>query len=223
MPPFPRADNPKEASSEPEAPRPIHTGDGFEASDALPEAGTPVNPERTEPTASPSDSTFQGVTHRTEDAVDRSDSHGSPFQDIPPQEPDLVTDHPATDGADIDNEATEPTRARADYRSFRSLAMNELSRRGELALLQGMERIADSCDDTAHRIQRLAALRGGPEATSFGPVRSTIGGLEGAADYLRNTDLEGIQKDLRRRVRARPIQTLGIALCVGWVTGRILR
>ena len=124
---------------------------------------------------------------------------------------------------DIGPRGSRTSGDRADHRSFRSIAIDELTRRGEFAILKGMERLADTCDDTAHRIQRLATLRGGPAAASFGPVTSTMGGLEGAADYLRGTDLDGVRTDLRSRVRSRPVQTLGIALCVGWITGRILR
>lgn len=146
-----------------------------------------------------------------------------PYAELPPEEDDLVNDFTPDDDPDIASRGPEAVHRRGGHRSFRSLAMDELSRRGETAFLHGVERLADSLDESAHRIHRLAALRGGPDAVNFGPVTSTVGRLEGAAEYLRNTDLEGVRTDLRRRVRSRPVQTLGIALCVGWVAGRILR
>ena len=107
--------------------------------------------------------------------------------------------------------------------SFRSAVTSEIARRAELSLLKGMEGVADTFEETAHRLGRIARMRGGPEALTLGPVHSTVGWLEGAADYLRTSDLEAVGSDLRHRVRTRPVQSLGIALCTGWLLGRILR
>lgn len=130
---------------------------------------------------------------------------------------DLAEERPRFEPAGPDS------RIEDEHHSFRSAAAREIARRAEIAALKGMERVADTLDETAFRIHRLATLRGGPDAAAFGPVHSTVGRLEGAADYLRTSDLEGVRAGLRHRVRTQPVQTLGLALCAGWLLGRVLR
>lgn len=218
MPPFPRASN-----TEPERPvDPPPPAPTDEASDDSPQPGLEAAPSA-ERAAVPADA------DPAQDLGDFDDSDEiSDFDDVPAdfldaddepdsEEPDL---HLGEDDADDDDDLLDDDDESA---SLRSALAAEIGRRAELSVLTGMEALADTFDETAHRLNRLMQLRAGPEASSLGPVTSTVTWLEGAADYLRSSDLEAVRSDLRQRVRKRPVQSLGIALCTGWLLGRILR
>jgi ElaB/YqjD/DUF883 family membrane-anchored ribosome-binding protein len=99
----------------------------------------------------------------------------------------------------------------------------EVRRRPDTGLHRGFARIADSLDEAAEHLGRLADdhLEGGGRPGSA--ARSTAGWMEGAADYLRSADLRSMQEDLERQVRDKPFQTLLLAAGTGWLLGKIMR
>lgn len=215
MPPFPRASN-----TEPERPvDPPPPAPTDEAGDDSPQPGLEAAPSA-ERAAVPADA------DPAQDLGDFNDSDEmSDFDDVPADYLDADDELDAEEldldlgEDDVDDDLLDDDDESA---SLRSAIAAEIGRRAELSVLTGMEAVADTFDETAHRLSRLIQLRAGPEA-SLGPVTSTVTWLEGAADYLRSSDLEAVRSDLRQRVRKRPVQSLGIALCTGWLLGRILR
>jgi ElaB/YqjD/DUF883 family membrane-anchored ribosome-binding protein len=55
------------------------------------------------------------------------------------------------------------------------------------------------------------------------PLHRTADSLEDAADNLRGMDLEDVREIIETRVREHPVQSLVLALALGWVAGKILR
>jgi hypothetical protein len=242
MPPFPRASTPdpepRDKSGQTANEKGPDAGITPGAFQDRPAASAP-DPSTTADAAEPRGPDAHIVSHHSDDptaAMSENDSRlhahedgstddeADAFADTDPlhdADADLLAeDSPGDIEEDLDEDALDDS---DEPLSFRSTVSNELARRAELSVLKGMENVADTFEETARRISRLARMRGGPEALTIGPVHSTVGWLEGAADYLRASDLEAVQSDLRHRVRARPVQSLGIALCAGWVIGRILR
>lgn len=92
---------------------------------------------------------------------------------------------------------------------------------------RGMKQAADRLDTLAQRIdstadQRLAGA-GGARGRAGDLAHGLADTLESVAGYLRENDVGGLQRDLERQVRERPIQTLLIGVAAGWVVGKILR
>ena len=49
------------------------------------------------------------------------------------------------------------------------------------------------------------------------------GGLQGAADWLRDADLDGLKSGLERQVKEHPGRTLLIAAGLGYLLGKAIR
>jgi hypothetical protein len=49
------------------------------------------------------------------------------------------------------------------------------------------------------------------------------GGLQGAADWLRDADLDGLKSGLERQVKEHPGRTLAIAVGLGYLLGKAIR
>jgi ElaB/YqjD/DUF883 family membrane-anchored ribosome-binding protein len=49
------------------------------------------------------------------------------------------------------------------------------------------------------------------------------GGMQGAADWLRDTDLDGLKSGIERQVKEHPGRTLAVAVGVGYLLGKALR
>lgn len=91
---------------------------------------------------------------------------------------------------------------------------------------QGMRQAADRLDTVAGRIDRMADERlggSGNRAKAGDLAHSAADTMESVASYLRNHDVQGLQQDLERQVRERPLQTLLIGVAAGWIVGKILR
>jgi len=99
--------------------------------------------------------------------------------------------------------------------------------------------LADALESGAERLRRQAAGGGqtaGAAATggSVGMVadqanrvgdmsNQVAGGLQGAADWLRDADLDGLKSGLERQVKEHPGRTLAIAVGRGYLLGKALR
>jgi hypothetical protein len=122
--------------------------------------------------------------------------------------------------AELDDESSGDAAGRRTAHEARA------GRRTERGGNRGFERFAERLEDAAARLGRLAddQLRTvGPAGMAADAAGSTAGWLDSTADYLRASDLRSMQGDLERQVRERPLQTLAIALCVGWALGKIMR
>lgn len=49
------------------------------------------------------------------------------------------------------------------------------------------------------------------------------GGMQGAADWLRDADLDGVKSGIERQVKEHPGRSLAIAVGVGYLLGKALR
>lgn len=92
---------------------------------------------------------------------------------------------------------------------------------------QGMGQAADRLDQAAQRLDQMADERTagatGPKARAGSMAHSLADSIESVAGYLRSNDVDGLQRDLERQVRERPVQTLLIGVAAGWLVGKILR
>jgi ElaB/YqjD/DUF883 family membrane-anchored ribosome-binding protein len=111
----------------------------------------------------------------------------------------------------------------ADAPPYVSPVAEEVRRRPDTGLHRGFARIADSLDEAAEHLGRLADDHLEGRSRPGSAARSTAGWMEGAADYLRSADLRSMQEDLERQVREKPFQTLLLAAGTGWLLGKIMR
>jgi hypothetical protein len=99
--------------------------------------------------------------------------------------------------------------------------------------------LADALETGAEKLRQQAA-KGGPAAaaTATGesvgmvadqPNRMTeysnqvAGGMQGAADWLRDADLDGLKTGLERQVKEHPGRTLAVAVGLGYLLGKAIR
>jgi ElaB/YqjD/DUF883 family membrane-anchored ribosome-binding protein len=99
--------------------------------------------------------------------------------------------------------------------------------------------LADALESGAERLRQQAAGGGqtaGAAATggSVGMVadqpnrmndmsNQVAGGLQGAADWLRDADLDGLKSGLERQVKDHPGRTLAVAVGLGYLLGKAIR
>jgi ElaB/YqjD/DUF883 family membrane-anchored ribosome-binding protein len=121
--------------------------------------------------------------------------------------------------------AAEPAPAPRGARHFASAAGEAVRRRAERGIHRGFERVAERLEDAADRLAGLAEDRSGEAGQHrVGSVaHATAGWMDGAAEYLRSRDLDGLHADLERLVRERPLQTIVLAATTGWILGKIMR
>jgi hypothetical protein len=99
--------------------------------------------------------------------------------------------------------------------------------------------LADALESGAERLRQQAAGGGqtaGAAATggSVGMVsdqpnrvndmsNQVAGGLQGAADWLRDADLDGLKSGLEQQVKDHPGRTLAVAVGLGYLLGKAIR
>ena len=99
--------------------------------------------------------------------------------------------------------------------------------------------LADALESGAEKLRQQAAGGGqtaGAAATggSVGMVadqpnrmndmsNQVAGGLQGAADWLRDADLDGLKSGLERQVKDHPGRTLAVAVGLGYLLGKAIR
>jgi len=93
------------------------------------------------------------------------------------------------------------------------------------ALESGADKLRQRGSDDA----RLAGAAAGAVATavSDGALAQTsnqiAGGMQGAADWLRDADIDGLKSGIEHQVREHPARTLAIAVGLGYLLGKALR
>lgn len=129
----------------------------------------------------------------------------------------------ASETADMPRELAPPNRATSVAGRF----SEEIMRRVESGIQRGLGHFADQLESTAAQIDDLA----GDHLATLGPrgeqaadaAASLSGRINDFSDYLRNSELDGLQRDLADHFRAEPLRTLALSLGTGWVLGKILR
>jgi len=62
------------------------------------------------------------------------------------------------------------------------------------------------------------------QSNRMGDVSNQVaGGLQGAADWLRDADLDGLKSGLERQVKEHPGRTLAVAVGLGYLLGKAIR
>ena len=93
--------------------------------------------------------------------------------------------------------------------------------------------LADALQSGAERLRQ----QGGQGATATGGSTSMVaddsrmaqtsnqiaGGMQGAADWLRDADLDGLKSGLEKQVKDHPGRTLAVAVGVGYLLGKAFR
>jgi len=98
--------------------------------------------------------------------------------------------------------------------------------------------LADALESGAEKLRQQAAARGpaaaAPTGESVGMVadqpnrmadysNQVAGGMQGAADWLRDADLDGLKSGLERQVKEHPGRTLAVAVGLGYLLGKAIR
>ena len=97
--------------------------------------------------------------------------------------------------------------------------------------------IADALESSAERLRRQANGGGQLAGATAGGAADTIaddsriaqtsnqlaGGLQGAADWIRDADLDGLKTGIERQVKEHPGRSLAIAIGVGYLLGKAFR
>ena len=142
-----------------------------------------------------------------------------PFPPTAEREPDNYTDNPADPAEASARRKAEATPA--------GRASDAVLRRVEGGIKRGLEHFADQLEDAAIRIDDVAGDRlasiGDRGEQAAGAASIFAAKLYGFSDYLRNSELDGLQRDLEETYRQRPGRTIAISLGVGFVLAKILR
>lgn len=97
----------------------------------------------------------------------------------------------------------------------------------ETKLNDAMGRAANGLETAARRLDEMAGRRtegaSGTTARAGAYAHTAAEGMQGVANYLRDNDVRGLQGDLEKQVRERPLQSLLVAVAAGWLVGKILR
>ena len=98
--------------------------------------------------------------------------------------------------------------------------------------------IADALESSAEKLRRQgsgggqiagASATGGSEGMIADDSRiaqtsnQLAGGLQGAADWIRDADLDGLKSGIEKQVKEHPGRSLAIAIGVGYLLGKALR
>ncbi len=93
--------------------------------------------------------------------------------------------------------------------------------------------IADALQSGAERLRQQSA--GGAGATGAGAAaisddsrisqasKQLAGGMQGASDWLRDADLDGLKSGLERQVKEYPGRSLAVAIGLGYLLGKAFR
>lgn len=97
--------------------------------------------------------------------------------------------------------------------------------------------LADALQSGAERLRQQGASGQAASATGMGGSTSMVaddsrmaqtsnqiaGGMQGAADWLRDADLDGLKSGLEKQVKEHPGRTLAVAVGVGYLLGKAFR
>lgn len=119
------------------------------------------------------------------------------------------------------------TAAQHDAQRMAKEKIGEAGQRVESQANRLKDRAASGIETAAHRLDEVAdrqtAGATGARAKAGEMAHGTADTLESTARYLRTNDVRGLQHDLERMTREKPVQTLLVAVAAGWVLGKILR
>jgi len=97
------------------------------------------------------------------------------------------------------------------------------------ALESGAERLRQQQGSGGGQIAGAAATGGSTGMVSDQSNRmadmsnQVAGGMQGAADWLRDADLDGLKSGLERQVKDHPGRTLAVAVGLGYLLGKAIR
>jgi hypothetical protein len=125
---------------------------------------------------------------------------------------DSYREHP--DGVHVQPEPLPPMGTGPSTPNARGIAD-----RGREGLAHAFDFIGERIEDRGRTMRRRGGSRGraGRAAVAAGHA------LEAGADYLRDHEVDAMQRELEGRVRERPLASLAIALAAGFVLARLLR
>ncbi len=95
--------------------------------------------------------------------------------------------------------------------------------------------LADALESGAERLRQqgsggaqLAAADGGADTIAEDSriaqtSHQLAGGMQGAADWLRDADLDGLKSGIERQVKEHPGRSLAVAIGVGYLLGKAFR
>ena len=95
--------------------------------------------------------------------------------------------------------------------------------------------LADALQSGAERLRQQGGQAAGASATGGSTSMVTddsrmaqtsnqiAGGMQGAADWLRDADLDGLKSGLEKQVKDHPGRTLAVAVGVGYLLGKAFR
>ena len=96
--------------------------------------------------------------------------------------------------------------------------------------------IADALESGAEKLRRQAARETATTSAEAGGAfavasenrldqtsNQLAGGMQGAADWLRDADLDGFKAGIERQVKEHPARSLAIAVGVGYLLGKAFR
>ncbi len=124
--------------------------------------------------------------------------------------------HPPGDDVHVQHEPLPPTGSAGDAPSRRARTVAE----------RGRERVADAFDSIGERIEdrgRIMRRRGGARGRAGRAAVAAGHAFEAGADYLREHEIDEMQRELEGRVRERPLASLALAAAAGFLLARILR
>ena len=122
----------------------------------------------------------------------------------------------------MDGKETDLGEAEAIARDARRRAA---AARAQERVAQRMREAGERLGSAAERLGELAdeRLTDGPLERAGRVAHSVAGSLDSVAGYLREGDVETVRRDVERRVRERPLQSLLLGVAAGWLVGKILR
>ena len=92
---------------------------------------------------------------------------------------------------------------------------------------KGMREIAERIQIAAEHLDDLASDRldgaEGPLGRAGTVAHDVAARMESVAEYLYTNDVHGVRRSVERQVRAKPLQSVLVALAAGWLAGKILR
>lgn len=95
------------------------------------------------------------------------------------------------------------------------------------ALASGADRLRQQSSGGARLAGATATVGGADTIASDSRLAETsnqlAGGMQGAADWLRDADLDGFKSGLEQQVKEHPGRTLAIAVGVGYLLGKAFR
>lgn len=110
------------------------------------------------------------------------------------------------------------------------------SRTGETSSAGLKHTIADALESGAARLRQQAAGTRAAGAGADGSIEilaednrlaqtsnQIAGGMQGAAEWIRDADLDAVKSGLERQVKEHPGRTLAIAVGVGYLLGKAFR